>query len=761
MATQEEFKVFYQVHLKAKLIALDKQRQKIVYRFSFVLSIYFVLMILAILVTLDVLDVSFITIYSELKIFTAIMTMIVSTVTMLSIYRRMTSPFKFRFKQEIISHIVTFIDKNLTYEAKKNVPLSEFHASQLFQDQYGHKVDKWTGEDYVEGTLGDSTLKLSEVNALEGMTDTEGNTYYDSIYKGLFFVFNFNLNFEGTTIVLPTKKSFLGEFFRKFLSFSMNLKKSSPIKLSDHELQDEFSIHSNNPVIARYVLSNYFMHRLLAFRRRLKRQVYLSFVDGKLYLAIYINQNLFEPTIFSSVVNINPTQAFFEYLQLGKEIVEDLSVHLKNPSQYFPLIIKPYNKNVTGKVTHSFRQDSCFSLRCRLSRFIVILVGISAMLFSLVVAFDLLNTNEKKALFYDQTLDEGENIIIPIDSYDINHFNIDNRNENKLIHLSGEVTTNGILTDNLFDVTAANMIKLKRVVEMYQWEESVYGYIYYSYSKVWSEQVIDSGQFQKSAEYHNPAMQVKGKVFTANTVKLGAFTLSSYLIEKMNHYQWLPMQKGNFSQLQTNIQTEFNKPIHLNDGNYYLGEYESDPQIGDLRIRFEIVKPKTISVIAEQSGSLLTPYKTQVGGEIGLFEYGNISLSTLFRDARIANFFDDVHFDGIHLRLISFITLFFGFFIALLVLRKVLSLTPSFEARLNWKNWISLIIIAITIAASLFIIMIACFWINYSPILGIVLNVIAVGNLYFLKFVHQLFKNTPVANIQSTLVLETVIPSKY
>jgi len=39
------------------------------------------------------------------------------------------------------------------------------------------------------------------------------------------------------------------------------------------------------------------------------------------------------------------------------------------------------------------------------------------------VAFDLLNTNEKKALFYDQTLDEGENIIIPIDSYDINHFN--------------------------------------------------------------------------------------------------------------------------------------------------------------------------------------------------------------------------------------------------------------------------------------------------------------------------------------------------
>jgi len=58
-------------------------------------------------------------------------------------------------------------------------------------------------------------------------------------------------------------------------------------------------------------------------------------------------------------------------------------------------------------------------------------------------------------------------------------------------------------------------------------------------------------------------MQVKGKVFTANTVKLGAFTLSSYLIEKMNHYQWLPMQKGNFSQLQTNIQTEFNKPIHL------------------------------------------------------------------------------------------------------------------------------------------------------------------------------------------------------
>jgi hypothetical protein len=40
MTTQEELKVFYQVHLKPKLIAFDKQRQILAFKLGFILIIY-------------------------------------------------------------------------------------------------------------------------------------------------------------------------------------------------------------------------------------------------------------------------------------------------------------------------------------------------------------------------------------------------------------------------------------------------------------------------------------------------------------------------------------------------------------------------------------------------------------------------------------------------------------------------------------------------------------------------------------------------
>ncbi len=40
-------------------------------------------------------------------------------------------------------------------------------------------------------------------------------------------------------------------------------------------------------------------------------------------------------------------------MQIGKEIVEDLKVHLRNPNQHLPLIVSPFKRNLIAKITHS------------------------------------------------------------------------------------------------------------------------------------------------------------------------------------------------------------------------------------------------------------------------------------------------------------------------------------------------------------------------------------------------------------------------
>lgn len=820
MTTKKEFEIFYQGHLKPKLIVLDKQRQSLTFMLRIILSIYFILMALSFFAMFDVFEflhpyiADFRANEKREPIFViGIIIIVVISVLMLFVYKHMTSPFKLRFKKEIISRIVTFIDRNLTYYAEKKVSVHEFHASQLFEGQYGYGVDYWDGEDYVQGILGNTTLKFSEVNAQEEYCDGEGRCNHISAFKGLFFVFNLNQYFGGTTIVSPS--TVLGRLFQKIVE--------PKFKWNDPELNYEFTVHSDNLTFAHNVLTNDFMHRLLAFHRQLKKEVHLSFVNGKLYVAIDVDKNLFEPPIYSSVVNFKLNHEFFEYLQLSKKIVENLlglNVHSINPRINLPTIVNPFDKKLTGKNKPSQKesQDSCFLCHLShfffiLSRFIVILVSTPIALLLLAVslgaAYASYDFNETIILQRAQTLEKGEEIVRRIDNYDVKRLKIDSQNEDQLVHLNGEATTDDILTDDLFGVTATNTIKLKRVVEMYQWEEFAYGY---NYSKVWSEQIIDSWQFHESAKHQNPSfMRILGKTFIADTVKLGAFTLSSHFIEKMDieqidNYQRLPIQmdKDHFYRLQKDIQAKWNKSIHFNNGNYYLGKNPAHPQIGDLRIRFKVVKPQTISVIAKQSGSQLTFYDMKEISEsndvlawnytlddgIGLFKYGKVFPEIMFRHAKISHFFDDVPFKGLHLgliasttryfdldaeishffddvffedlplRLLGFISLFFGLYITLFILKKLLSFSSSFKDSLNWVNWISLIFIAIIIAATLSIVMIAYFWISYSPIFGILLIVIALGILYSLKWVRQLFQVSPVEKPKSMLVVETVVSSK-
>ncbi len=108
--------------------------------------------------------------------------------------------------------------------------------------------------------------------------------------------------------------------------------------------------------------------------------------------------------------------------------------------------------------------------------------------------------------------------------------------------------------------------------------------------------------------------------------------------------------------------------------------------------------------------------------------------------------------------IIVFLAILYAIYPIILLLSKLLKNIPFFDSITNWFNWLSALIISVT----LFFIIIASIWISYLPILGIVLFIMAVGNLYFLKPAHRLL--TPInfepPAEEPTLILETVVPPK-
>lgn len=379
MNTQNEFKTFYENHLKPKLVKFEKQRKDIVIEFAPALFGYSVLMMIcAILIVMEVQEFAqwaflimnpifllWIIFYAQLhqKFLVIVLGMgyvmlyayifmskiesegsltPVILILLLNIglivfeftwFQPKRKSFQLRFKTEIIRSIVRFIDKGLNYEPNKKVPVQAFHNSLLFKDKYGKQVDQWIGYDYVEGTLDNIPTVFSEVNAHEMEPDGSGGTQAKSFFKGLFFMFQFHLNFEGTILILPAKAN-VDNFFINFWSFGLE-KIGEQLILKEPELARHFTVYTNNSKMAFYILSTGLMYNLLTFKLLIKKPVYLSVVNEKLYLAIPVKKNLFEVRLAKSVLNFELIKEFFEYMRLSKTIVQKFSVYLNKPK--FPV----------------------------------------------------------------------------------------------------------------------------------------------------------------------------------------------------------------------------------------------------------------------------------------------------------------------------------------------------------------------------------------------------------------------------------------
>jgi hypothetical protein len=227
------------------------------------------------------------------------------------------------FKDTIIRKIVKFLDENLDYFPHRCIPRSTFMASQIFKT----KPNRYKGDDYVCGRAGDTQIEFSELNA-EYESGSGKNKSRRTVFKGLFFIGDFNKHFTCQTIVLPdTAENLFGSFGKLFQSW--NVLRGQLIKLEDPEFERYFVVYGNDQIQARYILSTSLMERIVNFKKKTGQRIYLSFVGSKVFVAVSFTRNLFEPKLFRTLLDFGLIQEYFEDLQLAVGIVEDLNLNTR------------------------------------------------------------------------------------------------------------------------------------------------------------------------------------------------------------------------------------------------------------------------------------------------------------------------------------------------------------------------------------------------------------------------------------------------
>jgi len=244
------------------------------------------------------------------------------------VYRFSTKGYVSQFKAGVIRKIVTFVDNNLSYNEMGRIEQAIFMMSEIFKK----RPDRYRGDDLVRGKMGATAIEFSEVHA-EYKTETRDSkgrrqTHWHTIFKGLFFVGDFNKNFKGRTVVLPdTAEKLFGRIGQ--LLQSWNVVRDELIKLEDPEFEKAFAVYGNDQIEARYILSTSLMQRIVGFKEKTGRRIYLSFVGSKVFVAVTYRKNLFEPRVFKTLLDFGPIQEYFEDLQLAIGIVDDLNLNLR------------------------------------------------------------------------------------------------------------------------------------------------------------------------------------------------------------------------------------------------------------------------------------------------------------------------------------------------------------------------------------------------------------------------------------------------
>lgn len=341
-----------------------------------------------------------------------------------------------------------------------------------------------------------------------------------------------------------------------------------------------------------------------------------------------------------------------------------------------------------------------------------VLVGLVMVPGSMVLLF----WNEGRAVKDMKTLAEGRGQVVSI-SADA----VDPAREGKLVHLGGLATTDETLTDPATGVSAQG-IRLGREAEMYQWKEKKESRTRskvgggsetettYDYEKAWLPKLESSNDFKHAAGHENPgSMPIEGASFVAEQVTLGAFELSGELVSQIGGEK--PM---GLAQVPSGLQID--RPAQIHDGRIYLGETPSAPQVGDVRIGYELVEPARISVVARQEGRRLVTHRTQVGGTIALVEMGDRSAEAMFEAAETRSAILTWVLRGVGALLV---------FIGVGIILKPISVFADVLPIMGRMAGCASFLVALPTSIALSTLTIGVAWIFFRPLLGILLFTVA------------------------------------
>lgn len=227
--------------------------------------------------------------------------------------------FTLTFKPQIMQLVLDFIDDQpnigaLTYDPEGGFSKEEFLESGIFVTP-GHIYQT---EDAIAGKVGEMPFEMCEMNVRE---NSRVRNRTDYVFKGIFGRATFTEETEGRVLVWPREhRQYLSRAIRQF---NRQGGRNVDHEVMNYDFRDAFLTYALEDTHVIGILSEPMQDAIVAYREETGKDIYLSFINEQIYVAITEPKDILEPFIFKSNVSFELVRSFFEDINLLLSIIQD------------------------------------------------------------------------------------------------------------------------------------------------------------------------------------------------------------------------------------------------------------------------------------------------------------------------------------------------------------------------------------------------------------------------------------------------------
>lgn len=207
------------------------------------------------------------------------------------------------YKGRIITSLVNSYDEHLHFNSDLRMPRNIYNAAEF---EY---YDNFYSNDYIYGNInGIIPIQLGDVRTETEHTDSDGNTTYTTVFRGLFSVITLSQDLL-STIKIRSDKGMLGKF----------LSKKDQVEMDSQQFEKYFDVFTTDKILAVRILTSDIMNYMIDFKLQNKVTFELTIKNKAMYLRIHCD-DMFEANMSKSALDFETLHKYYKFLNFMCEL---------------------------------------------------------------------------------------------------------------------------------------------------------------------------------------------------------------------------------------------------------------------------------------------------------------------------------------------------------------------------------------------------------------------------------------------------------